>query len=66
MQFEKYVPACLIDNQNKANLKTYNLRKEKSMITRTYIKNGEVELLAKSKKEDSFVKFDYDNITTKL
>ena len=36
------------------------------MITRTFIKNGEVELLAKSKKEDSFVKFDYDNITTKL
>ena len=66
MQFEKYVPACLIDNWNKANLKAYNLRKEKSMITRTYIKNGEVELLAKSKKEDSFVKFDYDNITTKL
>ena len=58
MQFEKYVPACLIDNWNKANLKAYNLRKEKSMITRTFIKNGEVELLAKSKKEDSFVKFD--------
>ena len=36
------------------------------MITRTFIKNGEVELLAKSKKKDSFVKFDYDNITTKL
>ena len=66
LQFEKFVPPCLIENWNKANLKAYNLRKQKSMITRTFIKNGEVELLAKSKKEDSFVKFDYDNITTKL
>ena len=65
VQFEKCVPICLIDNWNKANSTAYKLQKEKSMITRIIIKNGEVQILAKSKIEDSFEKIDYDKKKTK-
>ena len=41
-----------------ANFEAYRLRKDKSMKTKTVLRNNEVQLLAKLKNEDDFVKLD--------
>ena len=58
LQFEKCVPFCLMDQWNSANFEAYRLRKDKDMKTKTVLRNNEVQLLAKLKNEDDFVKLD--------
>ena len=58
LQFEKCVPFCLMDQWNSANFEAYRLRKDKHMKTKTVLRNNEVQLLAKFKNEDDFVKLD--------
>ena len=58
LQFEKCVPFCLMDQWNSANFEAYRLRKDKNMKTKTVLRNNEVQLLAKLKNEDDFVKLD--------
>ena len=56
-QFEKYVPKCLMNQWNCANLEAFRLRKRK-MRTLTIIKNDQVQLLAKEKQKDDWIRLD--------
>ena len=47
-----------MDQWNSANFEAYRLRKDKHMKTKTVLRNNEVQLLAKFKNEDDFVKLD--------
>ena len=58
LQFEKCVPFCLMDQWNSANFEAYRLRKDKDMKTKTVLRSNGIELLAKLKNEDDFVKLD--------
>ena len=62
LQFEKYVPKCLMNQWNCANLEAFRLRKKK-MRTLTIIKNNQVELLAKEKQKDDWIRLDNWKIT---
>ena len=57
LQFEKYVPKCLMNQWNCANLEAFRLRKRK-MRTLTIIKNDQVQLLAKEKQKDDWIRLD--------
>ena len=60
LQFEKCVPPCLMNQWNDANLEAYRLRKDKSMLTKTIIRNNQIQLFAKTNKQDSFVKLNFE------
>ena len=60
LQFEKCVPPCLMNQWNDANLEAYHLRKDKSMLTKTIIRNNQIQLFAKTNKQDSFVKLNFE------
>lgn len=62
LQFEKYVPKCLMNQWNCANLEAFRLRKRK-MRTLTIIKNDQVQLLAKEKQKDDWIRLDNWKIT---
>ena len=62
LQFEKYVPKCLMNQWNCANLEAFRLRKRK-MRTLTIIKNDQVQLLAKEKQKDDWIRLDSWKIT---
>ena len=62
LQFEKCVPKCLMNQWNCANLEAFRLRKRK-MRTLTIIKNNQVELLAKEKQKDDWIRLDNWKIT---
>ena len=62
LQFEKYVPNCLMNQWNCANLEAFRLRKRK-MRTLTIIKNDQVQLLAKEKQKDDWIRLDNWKIT---
>ena len=47
-----------MDQWNSANFEAYRLHKDKDMKTKTVLRNNEVQLLAKLKNEDDFVKLD--------
>ena len=47
-----------MDQWKSANFEAYRLCKDKGMKTKTVLRNNEVQLLAKLKNEDDFVKFD--------
>ena len=62
LQFEKCVPKCLMNQWNCANLEAFRLRKKK-MRTLTIIKHDQVQLLAKEKQKDDWIRLDNWKIT---
>ena len=62
LKFEKCLPKCLMNQWNCANLEAFRLRKRK-MRTLTIIKNDQVQLLAKEKQKDDWIRLDNWKIT---
>ena len=58
IQLEKMVPSRLMEIWNRANLKAFELRKEKKMKTKTEIRYEEVLLFAK-KGDQSWTQIDF-------
>ena len=56
------MPKCLMNQWNCANLEAFRLRKRK-MRTLTIIKNDQVQLLAKEKQKDDWIRLDNWKIT---
>ena len=60
-QFEILCPPLLKEPWEKANKASFNLRTKKHMIVKTFIRSGEVILIAKYKNDQHFVQLNIDD-----